>query len=373
MIEASGVPQNPSIAIHATKRGGRVVIVGLQADPPPVDIFDAALREVDLIATVAHICDSNLPESLRVLAQTEPGGRSARRGGADDEPGRGRDRAARRGPRPRQDGGRGGCMKVAFVGIGKMGLPMAGNILDAGHDLTVFNRTPRDATRCATMAPRSRPSAAEAVRDAEVLVTMLADPAAVEAQILDDERVLADAPDGPRLARDGTIGPTAARRFAARAAEAGVEMLDAPVSGSVAVAEAAGLVAMVGGPEAALERARPVLEAMTKAHFHLGGAGAGAAMKLAVNVMIASATVAISEALVLAEAAGIDREDAYEVIAAGALASPFVDYKKAAFLDPDGTPAAFALDLMRKDLKLALEQGDAAGLPLLGAAAAPRR
>ena len=93
-------------------------------------------------------------------------------------------------------------------------------------------------------------------------------------------------------------------------------------------------------------------------------------MKLAVNVMIASSTVAISEALVLAEAAGIERADAYEVIAAGALASPFVDYKKTAFLDPDGTPPAFALDLMRKDLKLALEQGEAAGLPLFGAGAA---
>jgi len=260
-------------------------------------------------------------------------------------------------------------VKVAFVGIGKMGLPMAGNVLRAGHDLTVFNRT---LERCdplrddgATVAT----NAAEAVREAEVLVTMVADPAAVESQILDDEAVLADAPKGLVWLEMSTIGPSAAREFAERAAGAGVTMLDAPVSGSVAVAEAAALVSMVGGDAEALERARPVLEAMTKAHFHLGRSGTGAAMKLAVNVMIASQTVAISEALVLAEAAGIERPDAYEVIAAGALASPFVDYKKAAFLDPDGTPPAFALDLMRKDLKLALEQGDAAGLPLLGATA----
>jgi 3-hydroxyisobutyrate dehydrogenase-like beta-hydroxyacid dehydrogenase len=261
-------------------------------------------------------------------------------------------------------------VKVAFVGIGKMGLPMAGNVLRAGHELTVFNRT---LERCdplrgdgATVAT----SAAEAVRDAEVLVTMLADPTAVAGQILDDEQVLADAPEGLVWLEMSTVGPTAAREFAARAAGAGVTMLDAPVSGSVTVAEAAALVAMVGGEAAALERARPVLEAMTKAHFHLGASGAGAAMKLAVNVMIASQTVAISEALVMAEAAGIERADAYEVIGAGALASPFIDYKKAAFLDPDGTPPAFALDLMRKDLKLALEQGEAAGLPLLGASAA---
>jgi 3-hydroxyisobutyrate dehydrogenase-like beta-hydroxyacid dehydrogenase len=260
-------------------------------------------------------------------------------------------------------------VKVAFIGMGKMGLPMAGNVLRAGHELTVWNRTE---SRCdplredgATVAG----SPAEAVRDAEVLVTMVADGAAVDAQLEGDEGFLADAPDGLVWLEMSTIGPTAARAFAARAADAGIRMLDAPVSGSVAVAEAAGLVAMVGGPGDALERARPVLEAMTKAHFHLGGAGAGAAMKLAVNVMIAAQTVAISEALTLAEAAGIERPDAYEVIAAGALASPFVDYKKAAFLDPDGTPPAFALELMRKDLKLAVEQGEAAGLPLFGAGA----
>jgi 3-hydroxyisobutyrate dehydrogenase-like beta-hydroxyacid dehydrogenase len=260
-------------------------------------------------------------------------------------------------------------VKVAFIGTGKMGLPMAGNVLRAGHDLTVFNRTASRTDPLRDDGATVATTAAEAVRDAEVLVTMVADGAAVDAQLEGDEGFLSEAPDGLVWLEMSTIGPTAARRFAARAADAGIQMLDAPVSGSVTVAEAGGLVAMVGGPAEALERARPVLEAMTKAHFHLGGAGAGAAMKLAVNVMIASQTVAISEALNLAEAAGIERADAYEVIAAGALASPFVDYKKAAFLDPDGTPPAFALDLMRKDLKLALEQGEAAGLPLLGASA----
>jgi len=260
-------------------------------------------------------------------------------------------------------------VKVAFVGIGRMGLPMAGNVLRAGHDLTVFNRT---ASRCdplrddgATVAS----TAAEAVRDAEVLVTMLADPAAVEDLVKSEEGLLADAPEGLVWLEMSTIGPTAARRFAARAADAGVEMLDAPVSGSTAVAEAGTLVSMVGGDEAAVERARPVLEAMTKAHFPLGPSGAGAAMKLGLNVMIAAHTVAISEALVMAEDAGIERADAYEVIAAGVVGSPFVDYKRDAFIDPDGTPPAFALDLMRKDLRLALEQGEAAGAPLFGATA----
>jgi len=257
-------------------------------------------------------------------------------------------------------------VKVAFVGIGRMGLPMARNVARAGHELTVFNRT---ASRCDPLrdvGAAVAASAAEAVRDAEVLVTMLSDPPAVEELL---EGMLADASVGLVWLEMSTIGPTAARRFAARAADAGVEMLDAPVSGSTAAAEATTLASMVGGSAAALERARPVLEAMTEAHFHLGPAGAGAAMKLAVNVMLAAQTVAIAEALVMAEVAGIGRADAYDVIAAGALASPFVDYKRDAFLDSDGTPPAFALDLMRKDLRLALEQGAAAGLPLLGAGA----
>ncbi|HEY5333856.1 MAG TPA: NAD(P)-dependent oxidoreductase [Solirubrobacterales bacterium] len=260
-------------------------------------------------------------------------------------------------------------MRVAFIGIGKMGLPMAGHLILAGHDVTVFNRT---LERCdplrddgATVAT----SAAEAVRDAEVLVTMLADPAAVAALLDGEGGILAGAEAGLVWLEMSTIGPVAAREFAARAADAGIVMLDSPVSGGVVMAETADLVGLVGGRKEALEQALPVLEAMTKGHFHLGGSGAGAAMKLAVNMIVGAATVAVSEALVLAEAAGIERADAYDVIGAGAFASPFVKYKREAFLDPDGTPAMFALDLMRKDLGLALEQGEAVGLPLIGASA----
>jgi 3-hydroxyisobutyrate dehydrogenase-like beta-hydroxyacid dehydrogenase len=262
-----------------------------------------------------------------------------------------------------------GGLKVAFVGIGRMGLPMAGNVLRGGHDLTVFNRT---ASRCDPLRDEGAAVAttpAEAVRGAEVLVTMLADPAAVEDLLEGEDGVLSNAPENLVWLEMSTIGPTAARRFADRAADAGVEMLDAPVSGSIAVAEAAALVSMVGGNEAGLKLARPVLETMTEKHFHLGSSGAGAAMKLGLNVMIAAHTVAISEALVMAEDAGIDRVAAYEVIAAGVVGSPFVDYKRDAFIDPDGTPPAFALDLMRKDLRLALQQGEMAGAPLFGTTA----
>jgi 3-hydroxyisobutyrate dehydrogenase-like beta-hydroxyacid dehydrogenase len=182
--------------------------------------------------------------------------------------------------------------------------------------------------------------------------------------------ILAGASPGLVLIEMSTIGPDAARELSARAAAGGVAMIDAPVSGSVSVAESAALTTMVGGDLATFDRALPVLEAMTKAQFHLGPAGAGAAMKLGLNILIASTTHAISEALVLAESSGISREDAYEVLAASAVASPFVDYKREAFLDPDGVPAAFSLDLMRKDLALAMALGEASRIPLLASAAA---
>lgn len=259
-------------------------------------------------------------------------------------------------------------LRVGFAGIGRMGLPMARNLLAAGFPLTVFNRT---SERCeplvgegATVAASARELAAAS----DVVVTMVADAEAVRALLEGPDGILAGAAPGLVLAEMSTIGPLAARELAALCAERGVEMLDAPVSGSTAVAEAARLTVMVGGEEAAFERAKPVLAAMSKAQLHLGPSGAGAAVKVGLNVIVAATTVAVSEALVLAEQAGVEREAAYEAIGSSAVASPFVEYKRAAFLDPDGTPTAFALELMAKDLELARELGERGGVPLPGAA-----
>jgi 3-hydroxyisobutyrate dehydrogenase-like beta-hydroxyacid dehydrogenase len=182
--------------------------------------------------------------------------------------------------------------------------------------------------------------------------------------------MLAGAAPGLVLTEMSTIGPLAAREIAARCAAHEVAMIDAPVSGSVAVATAGQLTILVGGEEAALERARPVLEAMSKAVLHLGPSGAGAAMKLGLNLIIGATVMSVSEALVLAEASGIEREAAYDAIAASVVGSTYVQYKRDAFLDPAGTPTAFTLELMRKDLGLALELGAAAGVPLLATSAA---
>jgi 3-hydroxyisobutyrate dehydrogenase-like beta-hydroxyacid dehydrogenase len=161
-----------------------------------------------------------------------------------------------------------------------------------------------------------------------------------------------------------TVPPSTIRSLAPLARERGAGILDAPVSGSVSLAEAGQLTLMVGGEAADLERARPALEPLAKRIDHVGPLGSGAAMKLAVNAVIFGLNEGLSEALVLAEKAGIDRAVAYEVLASSAAGAPFVGYKRAAFLDPDSTPVAFALELAEKDLRLITALARELGTPV---------
>ncbi len=167
-----------------------------------------------------------------------------------------------------------------------------------------------------------------------------------------------------------TIGPGAVAKIAAMRDD--VHVLDAPVSGSVSVAESAQLFAMVGGDRDGYTKASAVLDAMTKGHLPLGPSGAGAAMKLAVNAMIAVTNESIAETLALATRFGIEGERAYDVLAGGVLASPFLLYKRGAFLRPETEPIAFTTNLMHKDTRLAAALADEHGvrMPALRAAAA---
>lgn len=259
--------------------------------------------------------------------------------------------------------------RIGIAGMGRMGQAMAGRVLEAGLGLTVFNRTPE---RCRPMAERGATvadSPADLAAAADVIITMVSSGAAAEELATGEDGLLASA-DGKVWAEMSTIGPEKAIELGRKAARAGVGFADAPVSGSVSVAEAGQLTVMMGGSPDDVRRLEPALSPFSRISYHLGGIGAGAAMKLAVNVMIASSAHVISEALVLAESAGITRELAYEVIADSAVASPFVKYKQAAFLDPENEPVAFSLDLMRKDLALAESLGSRAGVPMLAAEAA---
>jgi 3-hydroxyisobutyrate dehydrogenase-like beta-hydroxyacid dehydrogenase len=242
-------------------------------------------------------------------------------------------------------------VKVGFAGIGRMGLPMARNLLAAGFPLVVWNRTAGRADGLAAEGAEVA-SGPAALADADVVVTMLAD-AGVVRDVVVGSGLAERLRPGSIYIDMSTIGPAAAQDLARAVGTHGAAFLDAPVSGSVSVAESAQLFAMVGGDADAYEHAIPVLDAMTKGHLLLGPAGAGAAMKLAVNAMIAVTNEAIAETLTLAGRWGIDPERAYDVLASGALASPFVLYKRNAFLHPQTAPVAFTASLMRKDVGLA--------------------
>ena len=254
---------------------------------------------------------------------------------------------------------------VAVVGIGRMGSAMARCLARAGLPLVVHNRTrDRAEALAAELGARVAATPAEAASGADVVLTMLADDAAVRSVYDGADGLLAGAGRGTVLADLSTVTPDTLRAFESAARSAGVGLLDAPVSGSVTTAESGQLTLMVGGATEDLARARPALEALAKAIVHVGPLGSGAAMKLAVNTVIFGLNEALAEGLVLAEAAGIDRSVAYGVIAESAVGAPYVGYKRAAFLEPDSTPTAFALELAEKDLRLIETLAASLGVPM---------
>jgi 3-hydroxyisobutyrate dehydrogenase-like beta-hydroxyacid dehydrogenase len=255
-------------------------------------------------------------------------------------------------------------MRVGFIGMGRMGERMARNVLRRGFSLTVYNRTPE---RCAPLEAEGAvvaPSPARLAAESDVVITMLIDGPAVLDVALGPDGALAQMAPGSVLVDMSTSGPTAVRELVAAAGERGVEVLDAPVSGSTALAEAAELTTMVGGDRATFERVRPVLAAMTKGQFYVGPSGAGATMKLVVNGVVLTTNQAIAEALVLAERRGVDRATAYDVLLNSVAASPYMRYKQASFLDPAGQPVAATIGLVQKDLVLALAMAREAGVPM---------
>ena len=255
--------------------------------------------------------------------------------------------------------------RVAVVGAGRMGAAMAGTLRRAGLEVVVFNRTRARAEACAEATGAGvAATARQAAADAQVVLSSLADDAAVEAAYTGPDGVVAGLEPGTVVCESSTVDPGTVRRLAPLVAERGADLLDTPVSGSVSTVEAGQLTIMAGGDPAALERARPVLDRLAKQVFHIGELGSGAVMKLVVNSVLHGLNLALAEGLVLAERAGVARPTAYEVIASSAVAAPFVHYKREAFEHPGEPPVAFSLDLVAKDLDLALELAARTGAPL---------
>ncbi len=195
-------------------------------------------------------------------------------------------------------------------------------------------------------------------------ITMLADGPAVTAMWDGPDGLAAGAHDGGVLVDMSTVPPDTIAPFEDAVRATGSGILDAPVSGSTVLAESGQLTIMAGGRAEDLDRARPALDLVARAVTHVGPLGSGAALKLSVNLLIFALNNSLSEALILAERAGIERDVAYDFFVGSAAGAPFVGYKRDSFVDPENTPVTFSLDLASKDLRLALDLADRLGVPM---------
>jgi 3-hydroxyisobutyrate dehydrogenase-like beta-hydroxyacid dehydrogenase len=253
-------------------------------------------------------------------------------------------------------------MRVAVVGTGRMGSAMARRIAAAGHELTLYNRTWSTAQKLADEGgATTAPTARAAVESADVVVVSLADDAAAAATYDGEDGIVAGLAPGTVVCDTSTVTPEVPRQLAARASERGATLVDTPVSGGVPLADRGELTVLAGADDDTLAKARPVLQTFASTVFALGEVGAGAVMKLVVNSAVHALNVALSEALVLAERAGVDRATTYAVLESSAVAAPYVKYKHDAFLDPDNAPLVFSLRLVAKDYDLIASLAESVG------------
>jgi 3-hydroxyisobutyrate dehydrogenase len=255
-------------------------------------------------------------------------------------------------------------MNVAFLGLGIMGSRMAANLVRAGHELVVWNRT-REKAEAFGGAVAATP--AEAAKDAEVVITMVVDGPQVEEVLLGDDGAASGARDGTLFVDMSTIGPTAARAIGARLAERGLRFVDAPVTGSSPKAEAGTLTIMAGGDAPDVERARALFEAMGETIVHAGDLGQGQMVKLINNALAAANTVALGQALIAGKATGADLDALLAVMGAGSAGSTMLDLKAGPMRNHDYS-TLFKTDHMLKDVRLCLEETQAAGVPFQAAA-----
>jgi len=251
---------------------------------------------------------------------------------------------------------------VGVIGLGAMGAPMARNLVAAGHPVVVHSRSPGPVEALVAAGARAASSPRELARAAEVIVAMLPDEATTAAILEGEDGLLAGARAGQLLVDMGTASPAWARTLAARSGEHGVAVLDAPVSGGDVGAQDGSLSIMVGGDADAVERARPVFEAMGRA-VHVGPHGAGQTVKACNQVVVAGTIAVVSEALVLARGSGVDPGAVLEVLSGGLAASRVIEVKGRKLLEHDFEPGGKA-GYQRRDLRLALAAAQEAGVTL---------
>lgn len=253
--------------------------------------------------------------------------------------------------------------RIGFVGLGRMGSRIARNLAADGNDIQVWNRTASVADEWVAENGGAVAESLSGMAAAnEVLITMLADGDALT-EVYESTGGLGEGIGAGTLAIDmGTSGPEAFERVRALVEGRGATMVDAPVSGATAAAEAASLLVMVGGAPEVFEQVEPILR-VVGSPVRVGPTGAAAVLKLAVNSVLYGLNQAVGEAVALAERAGVEPETTLDVLARGAAGAPMLTYRREQYLHPDQAPVSFTIDLARKDLVLALDQARKTGAP----------
>ena len=255
--------------------------------------------------------------------------------------------------------------RLGFIGLGIMGRGMTANLVEAGHEVTVWNRT-RSKTEGLDVTVVDTPRDVGPASD--IVFVSVSDTPDVEEVVFGDFGVIHGMTDGDLLVDHSTISPSATRTLATQAGELGIEWLDAPVSGGSEGAVNGTLAVMVGGPEAALQRARPFMEAYSQSIVHVGEVhGSGQMVKAVNQILVVVNQLAVSEALLLAEAAGLDLATALRAVESGAGGSWMWSNRGPQMIERDWRPG-FTIDLQQKDLRLVLESADELGVPLPGVA-----
>ena len=256
-------------------------------------------------------------------------------------------------------------MRVAFIGLGHMGGPMSRRLAEAGLDLTVFDLEAARAAPALEHGARLAASAAEAAGDADVLVTMLPTPAAVEEVMLGSGEALASLPEGALWIDMSTSSPEVTERVLRRGAARGIRVVDAPVAGMSAGAESGTLEIFAGGDAADVEQARPILERLGDPEriFHVGGHGAGLVVKLMLNLLWFDQLVAIAEVLTIGARAGVDLGVLHKALVEGPTSSRLLAQDLLPLLTRGEYEEGFTLALATKDLRLAVDLARAAGVP----------
>jgi len=255
--------------------------------------------------------------------------------------------------------------KVGFIGLGIMGGGMARNLLKAGFDVTVWNRTAVRMDPLIAAGAAAGNSPADVAAQCDIILVCVSDTPDVEAVILGADGVLAGAKAGALVVDHSTISPTATKTIAARLGDKGVHMLDAPISGGSEGAAKGTLSIMVGGDEAQFARALPVFQAMGKTITHVGPTGAGQTVKLVNQILVVVGMLGVGEALLFAQAGGLDLEKTLTAVSGGAAGSWSLSNRGPQMVQRDWRPG-FTIDLQQKDLRLVLEAADQFGVPTLG-------